>query len=939
VADINSNSAVNQSGKVWAWGANWSGQLGDSTTDQRTGPVQTIFPVQSRTSILKVIGHSFITPGEEATFLIDYENILAFTLENSVVLVDFPAEFEFISATKNGIYHNDRHQVFWRLGDLNIGDKGVLIIKVAVQWGLAAHDTTSLTVDIGAQNIDTSFDLNEYVDHEAIEFTTEKYYSPQEISSLLSTNTKLKQLYDHALMQGYRSDNKLIEYSLSDGSSLILMMMINPDPFGPVYITVSGSNGNIQVFDQNNMTMLDENGGYTEDLDGNTINTWGTWAESNSPEVYKCVGNCIFQNVRGWATYIRDVYKGNKRWACNLCRAAYQNNNWDAEQCALCAEQFAQIHKKKKLKYGDAISKCITQCKNNPHEWQCQEDESLIACDFRFTALQALGAHITSGWSKHTCTKGKWKLTGTETCIIPTICRQVEANKAECIEKCPESSSAQTDSHAVNSVSTMAEENICDTNLVNHNIMFVYAHDPNAKSVDAPGGVILGQTLTYTLEYENEGAVTAYGVYVMDELDSNLAVSSLTINDDGEYFEASRRLSWEIGELDAGEQGMVTFSVDIKDDVPSGTEIINLADVHFPSADEITPTNPVVNIVKSIVAEPQTISTVTGTPIAVTLSGKESSANPLTFSIREGPYYGSLSGSAPNITYTPMDEFSGQDTFTFIVNNGLIDSDPAVVRINVDPNPFDANPPVVLETDPPSDALNVLMNQDSVTQDPDLYGPVIRATFSEPLDVDTVTASAFTIEGLSGEVTYDRQTRTILFIPSSALAYGTTYTAHLNTSLTDLTGNKLTSTYTWQFTTQSQINIEATLPGNTSKIDFGTVELNAVSEELIISLLNTGPLDLVITSVTIAGTNATDFEVVEDNCSGSTITEFENETIRITFKPLSAGSKQASLSILSNDPDTPDLRIDLTGSASTDQNDDSGGGGGGGGGGCYIDAL
>ena len=47
-ANINHSLAVKADGTVWAWGANWSNQLGDGTTTQRTAPVQ----VSSLTNII-----------------------------------------------------------------------------------------------------------------------------------------------------------------------------------------------------------------------------------------------------------------------------------------------------------------------------------------------------------------------------------------------------------------------------------------------------------------------------------------------------------------------------------------------------------------------------------------------------------------------------------------------------------------------------------------------------------------------------------------------------------------------------------------------------------------------------------------------------------------------------------------------------------------------
>ena len=44
---------------------------------------------------------------------------------------------------------------------------------------------------------------------------------------------------------------------------------------------------------------------------------------------------------------------------------------------------------------------------------------------------------------------------------------------------------------------------------------------------------------------------------------------------------------------------------------------------------------------------------------------------------------GSLSGTAPNVVYTPLSGFTGVDSFAFVANDGVQDSEPAVVSIAV----------------------------------------------------------------------------------------------------------------------------------------------------------------------------------------------------------------------------------------------------------------
>src|SRR5207237_477173 len=52
-------------------------------------------------------------------------------------------------------------------------------------------------------------------------------------------------------------------------------------------------------------------------------------------------------------------------------------------------------------------------------------------------------------------------------------------------------------------------------------------------------------------------------------------------------------------------------------------------------------------------------------------------------SIVSGPSHGSLSGTAPNVTYTPAANYNGADSFTFKANDGAVDSAAATVSITV----------------------------------------------------------------------------------------------------------------------------------------------------------------------------------------------------------------------------------------------------------------
>jgi hypothetical protein len=69
-----------------------------------------------------------------------------------------------------------------------------------------------------------------------------------------------------------------------------------------------------------------------------------------------------------------------------------------------------------------------------------------------------------------------------------------------------------------------------------------------------------------------------------------------------------------------------------------------------------------------------------------TLTGSDPEDGNLTFSIVDSPTNGVLTGTAPNLTYTPDTDFEGNDSFTFKANDGALDSAPVTVSILVHQN-------------------------------------------------------------------------------------------------------------------------------------------------------------------------------------------------------------------------------------------------------------
>jgi hypothetical protein len=111
--------------------------------------------------------------------------------------------------------------------------------------------------------------------------------------------------------------------------------------------------------------------------------------------------------------------------------------------------------------------------------------------------------------------------------------------------------------------------------------------------------------------------------------------------------------------------------------VSDGTNFSTTATVTI----NITPVN------DAPVANAQTVSTAAGVAVNITLAGSDVEGSPLTYAVVTSPAHGTLSGTAPALSYTPSAGFSGADNFSFRVNDGALNSGDAMVTINVSAPP------------------------------------------------------------------------------------------------------------------------------------------------------------------------------------------------------------------------------------------------------------
>jgi uncharacterized repeat protein (TIGR01451 family) len=210
---------------------------------------------------------------------------------------------------------------------------------------------------------------------------------------------------------------------------------------------------------------------------------------------------------------------------------------------------------------------------------------------------------------------------------------------------------------------------------------------------DGQTAVQAGDLLTYTLTLTNTSVQDATGVVLTDTLPAH--TTFISASDGGS--ESAGIVAWPGFDLAGETSDTRTITLQVNSVIPIGvTTIINTTTVTDDGASgpDPTPENNTANDTDRVasgpvnnapVADDQAVFMNEDTSIDITLSATDPEGDSLTFSVVSATTNGILSGTAPNLSYTPNADFSGSDSLTFKANDGLGDSNIATVSVTVNP--------------------------------------------------------------------------------------------------------------------------------------------------------------------------------------------------------------------------------------------------------------
>jgi len=147
------------------------------------------------------------------------------------------------------------------------------------------------------------------------------------------------------------------------------------------------------------------------------------------------------------------------------------------------------------------------------------------------------------------------------------------------------------------------------------------------------------------------------------------------------------------------------------------------------------------------VADDQNVEADAGVAMDIELTASDEDGDTLTYTVVDPPLHGTLTGEAPNVTYTSECTYFGLDSFTFKANDGTVESNMAAVSITVK-KAF-----AFVGFDPPIDNIPVVNSAKAGSTVPVKWRITDKcgAPISDPASFESLTSYRTNCTSLSGD--------------------------------------------------------------------------------------------------------------------------------------------------------------------------------------------
>jgi hypothetical protein len=538
---------------------------------------------------VKTWGPENVSPGQTVNVTIEYSNVGVTEAEDVVIIQTAPNVGEVISTSAGGIYRSDRHEWYWPIGPVAVGESGYVSLTIRYPWGLpqgltdpmlTLAATTSPELDGFLHPEILQPDALAYLLHEPVSVVVSEELDASEVATLLAISD-VSDVVEHGVQLGLDASEIGIRMVTDDGGEVTRLLMHDAAGGTLAFVSFANETALLEQYTETAVSLSTSSGGITYDVETDIIDAWGDWGEPEATFPGVCFQNCLFTKMP--KLLLKHLFKFVKLVLstanCVQCGASKFE---DVIKCGKCV---AALKKLPFVSDGLTILNCWKECAEDPGKYDCRVGSTIKKCGSGgFWGLLGLESSNT-----YDCIEpGVWSFSGSEPCFqgqcvffpgAMETCIVCQGGECRCVP--------------------------CDQ-LTEPEV--TTAHDPNAK-YGPHGNVEAGETLSYAVEYENEGQGIAFGVYITDTLSEWLDAETLSIGplldvvtgkviaEPGTFEPTTRTITWFVGEVPSGSGGISEYTIAVLEEAPPGTEITNFATVYFPSVPEETRTNSVVSTV------------------------------------------------------------------------------------------------------------------------------------------------------------------------------------------------------------------------------------------------------------------------------------------------------------------------------------------------------
>lgn len=295
-----------------------------------------------------------------------------------------------------------------------------------------------------------------------------------------------------------------------------------------------------------------------------------------------------------------------------------------------------------------------------------------------------------------------------------------------------------------------------------------------------PAQAAPGEIITYTLQYSNKMTSTTQASVVQV---TDVLPPQVTPEDIGGGQLVGNSVLWDIGNLNAGAAGTLSYTVRVSSTAAFGEAFTNAASISSSQADANLNDNKASVTTQVVfnrppVANPDSYQGPENLPITIPAAGvlsndTDADNDRLSAILVSGPAHGSVALSADgSFTYTPNPNYSGSDSFTYKANDGMADSPAVAVNILLLPNPTENHAPVAA-----NDQFGITTN--SVLDVP------ARGVLANDSDADNDPLSAIFLTGPAHGMLTLNADGSFQYVPAQGFAGTDTFTYKANDGLAD----------------------------------------------------------------------------------------------------------------------------------------------------------